>query len=303
MIRTLTVINYLGESLEIDLEHPEKSGFALTNMSQIGPDESDINIKEVATYDGGVFNSARLNVRNVTLTLRFVGADIETTRQKSYKYFPIMHLVKLVFHTDNRDSYICGYVEENNPDIFANKADKAGCKVSILCADPYFYSVEDLTTVFSGVVPMFEFPFENNDPIEPLIEMGNIVTKQYETVHYTGDIDTGVTIVIHALGTVGNVKIHNVTNRQTMELSSEKLEKLTGSGIVANDTITICSVRGQKSITLLRNGEVYNILNCLGRSINWFKISKGDNIFAYVADDGASNLQFKVISKVLYEGV
>lgn len=303
MIKTLTVINYLGESLEIDLEHPEKSGFALYDMDQIGPDESDVNIKEVATYDGGVFNSARFNVRNITLSLRFIGPDIETIRQKSYKYFPVTHLVKLVFHTDNRDSYICGYVEENNPDIFATKSDKAGCKISILCADPYFYSIEELTTVFSGIVSEFEFPFDNNHPIEPLIEMGNIVTKQYETVFYEGDIDTGVVIKMHALGTVGNVKIFNVTTRQKMEISKQRLIDLTGSGLSANDTITICTIRGQKSITLLRNGVEINILNALGKSIDWFTISKGDNIFAYTADEGASNLQFEVISKIIYEGV
>ena len=303
MIKSVIVTNYLGESLEIELARPEKSGFALISMDQIGPNESDINIKEVATYDGGKFNSARMNVRNITMQLRFIGNDIETIRQKTYKYFPVTHLIKLTFHSDNRSSYIYGYVEENEPTIFATKTDKAGCKISILCADPFFYSIDDLTTVFSGVIPLFEFPFENDSLEEPLLEMGNIVTKQYETIYYSGDIDTGVTIEIHSIGTVGTMKIYNISKRQVMEISKEKLEELTGSGIIANDTITICSIRGQKSISLLRNGITTNILNCLGKSIDWFTISKGDNIFAYTAEEGASNIQFKVISKVLYEGV
>lgn len=303
MIKSITVTNYLGESLELELAHPEKSGFAIFDMDQIGPDPSDVNIKEVATYDGGVFNSARLKARNVSLKLRFVGNDIETIRQKSYKYFPVKHLLKLTFHTDNRDSYICGYVEKNDSTIFANKKSSAGCNIDILCADPYFYSVDELTTVFSGVVPLFEFPFCNNDPVEPLIEMGNIVTKQYETVYYTGDMDTGVEITIHTLGTVGSLRIFNVTKRQTMEISREKLEAITGSGLVAKDTIVISSVRGNKYIKLLREGVEYNILNALGKSIEWFTISKGDNIFAYTAEEGASNVQFKVVSRIIYEGV
>ena len=88
-----------------------------------------------------------------------------------------------------------------------------------------------------------------------------------------------------------------------MEISSEKMEEITGSGIVTNDTITICTVRGKKSITLLRDGIKTNILNSLGKNIDWFQLSKGDNIFAYTAEEGASNLQFKVISNIVYEGV
>lgn len=303
MIREITVTNYLGESLNMILARPELSGFAVMDMDQIGPDESDINIKEVATYDGGKFNSARLKSREVTLKLRFVGDDIETIRQKSYKYFPVKQLVKLTFHSDNRDSYLCGYVEENDPTIFASKKSQAGCTIQIVCPDPYFYSVDEMITVFSGVVPLFEFPFDNNDPIEPIIEMGNIVTKQYETVYYEGDMDTGVVVKIHTLGTVGDLTIYNVSKRQTMSISQARLEELTGSGLVARDTIIISTIRGEKTIKLLRNGVETNILNCLGKSIDWFTISKGDNIFAYVASEGASNVQFEVTSRIIYEGV
>ena len=83
--------------------------------------------------------------------------------------------------------------------------------------------------------------------------MGNIVTKQYETVFYEGDIDTGVVIKIHALGTVGNVKIFNVTTRQKMEISKQRLTDLTGSGLSANDTITICTIRGQNVTMICAN--------------------------------------------------
>lgn len=298
MIKKITVTNHIGESLEMELTSPEKSGLAVLSVDGLGPGKADINITDIA--DGAVFNSARLNTRDITLKLRYIGINIEAIRQKTYKYFPMKKLVKLTVETDNRRAYVCGYVGKNEPDIFSKKS---GCSILITCPDPFYYSLDDLETVFSGVVPLFEFPFENNSLIEPLLEMGNIVTKQYEVVTYEGESEIGVTIIIHSLGTVGTIKIHNIDTRQSIEISEEKLKAITGSGIVANDTITICSLQGQKSITLLRNGVETNILNCLGRNIEWFKLRKGDNIFAYTAEEGASNLQFKVVSKIIYEGV
>lgn len=300
MIKTLTITNYLGESLLLELARPEKSGLAVLDIDGLGPADSDVNVKEIATSDGAVFNSSRLKTRDIKIKFRFIGTNIEEIRQKTYKYFPVKKFIKITVKTDGRNAYVCGYVEKNDPDIFSKKE---GCTITIVCPDPYFYSIDEMVTVFSGVIPLFEFPFENNSLEVPLLEMGNIVTKQYETVYYQGDSEIGVTIVIHALGTVGTVKIFNINTKQKMEISSEKLEEITGSGIVTNDTITICTVRGKKSITLLRDGIKTNILNSLGKNIDWFQLSKGDNIFAYTAEEGASNLQFKVISNIVYEGV
>lgn len=300
MIKSITVTNYLGESINIELARPEKSGFAILKIEGISGPKSDVNITEVVTTDGGLFNSARITSRDITMKIRYYGINIESIRQKSYKYFPSKRPVKLLFNTDNRTIYASGYVEENKVNIFEKNE---GCTITIVCPDPYFYEVKNTETVFSGVVPMFEFPFDNNSVTENLIEVGNIVTKQYETVFYKGDTEVGVTIVIHSLGTVGTLRIYNIDTRQVMEINKEKLETLTGNGIVKGDTITICTEKFNKSITLLRGGVKTNILNCLDKGTDWFTLNKGDNIFAYVADEGASNVQFKVINKVLYEGV
>jgi hypothetical protein len=78
---------------------------------------------------------------------------------------------------------------------------------------------------------------------------------------------------------------------------------MTGSGIVFGDDIIISTVRGQKYIKLLRNGEYTNILNCLDMDAEWFQLTKGDNIFAFTADSGSTNLQFRVENQTIYEGV
>ena len=44
-------------------------------------------------------------------------------------------------------------------------------------------------------------------------------------------------------------------------------------------------------------------LNCLDKNADWFQLAKGDNIFAYTAEYGSTNLQFKIENRIVYEGV
>ena len=88
-----------------------------------------------------------------------------------------------------------------------------------------------------------------------------------------------------------------------MKIYNSKIAALTGSGIIAGDDIIISTVRGNKYISLLREGIYTNILNALDKESDWFQLTKGDNIFAYTADEGAENLQFKIENRIIYEGV
>lgn len=304
MLKSVTVTNHLGESLELELEFPEKSGFFIQEISGLGPSKATINATEMATDDGALFNSARVSSRNIVLTLGFLDApNIETTRQLSYKYFPIKRQIHLMFKTDNRICGTNGYVESNEPNIFSSQETT---QISIICPDPYFYSEgkDGLNeTVFSGIEAAFEFPFSNESLTEDLIEFGIIRNQQEQNVFYSGDSEIGIFINIHAIGSASGLKIVNVGTRETMSISSEKLVTLTGSDITIGDEIIISTVKGKKYISLIRNGVTTNILNCLDRDSAWFQLSKGDNIFAYVTDSGSENLQFSIENQLVYEGV
>lgn len=301
MIKSITVTNYLGDSIELVLARPELSGFAIKSITGLGPGKANINTTELSTTDGGLYNSARLPARNIVISLEYLWLDsIEEIRQKSYKYFPIKKKVKLSFLTDNRQADIEGYVESNDPTIFSKNE---GSDISIVCPNPFFYSVEKDTTVFSGVDPMFEFPFGNESLVEGLLEMGSIRNSPDRVVVYNGDAETGMTISIQAIGEVENIAIYNIGTREVMRIDTDKLRTFTGSGIVAGDEIIICTVPGSKSITLRRNGVDSNILNCLDRDSDWLKLSKGDNVLAYTAEKGSNNLHFSIENNVVYEGI
>lgn len=304
MIKAITVTNYLGDSLVLNLARPEESGFVVKSVTGLGPGTANINTTEVSTNDGGLYNSSRLSTRNIVITLGFLWKDsIEDVRQKSYKYFPIKKKLTLLIETDNRQAEIEGYVETNDPNIFSKEE---GADISIICPNPFFYSSGvdgSNTTVFYGIDPMFEFPFGNESLYDALLEMGSIQNQHEKVITYNGDAEIGVTITIHAIGEASNITIYNTGTREIMKIDTEKLSALTGSGIIAGDDIVICTVKGNKSIKLLRSGKTTNILNCLDKNTDWFQLAKGDNIFAYTAQSGSSNLQFKIDNRVIYEGV
>lgn len=304
MIHSITVTNYLGDSIVLELARPEQSGFIVKSVEGLGPAKGNVNTIEVSTNDGGVFNSARLSIRNPVLDLVFLETNTETIediRHKSYKYFPVKKKVKLLIETDNRVSEIEGYVEHNEPAIFSNQE---GCQISIICPYPYFYSAgESNITIFSGIEPLFEFPFENESLVTDLLEMGEVQNSAEQVITYNGDAEIGVTIIIYAIGDASNVTIYNAGTREVMRIDTDKLAALTGDGIVAGDEITIKTTKGDKSITLLRDGVTTNILNCLDKNADWFQLVKGDNVFVYTAETGNSNLQFRIENRVIYEGV
>ena len=167
MIKKVIVTNYLGESIELELGAPEKSGLFIRNIDGLGPGKASINTTDIASDDGSIFNSARSEQRNIVLTLGFIQADgvtdsIETARQLTYKYFPKKKPLQFYILTDNRELSTFGYTESNEPEIFSQDETT---QISIICPDPMFYSAgENGThiTVFNGVDFKFEFPFENN---------------------------------------------------------------------------------------------------------------------------------------------
>ena len=176
MIKSVKVINYLGESIKLELGAPEKSGFLIRSITGLGAGKANINSTDLSTGDGSVYNSSRVLPRNIVFSLDFLEKPtIEDTRQRSYKYFPIKKHIRLIFETKNRICEITGHVETNEPNIFSKQENT---QVSIICPDPYFYSTEKTVTIFSGIEPLFEFPFENNSLTDNLLEFGGIIVNQ-----------------------------------------------------------------------------------------------------------------------------
>lgn len=499
MIKTVTVTNYLGESLTLELSNPFDIGINVRSIEGIGPPKGNVNYTEIASGDGGQFNSARASIRNITMQLGLMPVPtVEESRHRVYKYFPLDQQVTLRFETDKRLCEITGWVEECEPDIFS---DDETIDISIVCPDPYFYSVDSQLGAinFSGVVDEFEFPFENpigsgksvlsvspmslaasarsaqtvklsdilitgivdsdghfitsygsysvatiditdaqtvtvertgsmyytvniyifrgtkpaqnflqyvNDVVErwdgssktvypssyesngtnlylvfeveaslenakantdvtinidggtgggeggggevdpkpdpdpdpepepdpepgedngfpdppgdyPLypvevdqadttnqyIEFASLVYRQEENIPYDGDVPTGVVMKLHATGEVRNITIYNMDTRERIVIRTDRIKAITAHDFNTGDDIIITTTRGSKSIEYVHEGVSYNILNALEKDTDWFMLSKGDNVFAYICEYGTEDLQFRLEYPTLYWGI
>lgn len=303
MIKSVTITNYLGESVKIELsEGDPEHGMIIRNITGLGPPKANVNMTDLASMDGSIFNSARVEKRNITIQMLFTFAPtIEDSRQRTYKYFPIKRPLTFLIETDNRVVQTVGIIETNEPDIFSKDESN---QISLICDDPYFYSSSKNVTVFSGIESLFEFEFSNESLEEPLLEFGSIENEKERTIYYEGDAEVGITIRLHALGDAGDLTIYNTGTRDVMRISVEKINKITGTGgIIAGDDIIITTMRGNKKIQLLRNARYINILNALDKNSDWFQLTKGENTFAYSAEFGSEELQFTIENQVLFEGV
>lgn len=301
MIEAVTVTNPAGEQLRMVLADPDKSGLNITNITGIGPGEATINVNDIATTDGAVFNSARIGSRNIVFFIKFTWSPtIEDARHRSYKFFPIKRQIYMLFETTNRTIAISGYVESNEPAIFEREE---YAQISIVCPFPYFNSEYTQSALFYEVEQLFEFPFSNESLTEKLLIMGEYRGEFVINIPYYGDAPAGLLITAHANGPASNLMIYKIGTNEQIRIDSEKLIAITGSDIIAEDQIIISTEMGNKSIFLVRGGIYTNILNTLDRDVDWPVLTTGDNLFAYTASAGQGNIVLEISYRTLYEGV
>lgn len=275
--------NQYGEQLRLTCNE----SYDLLQVTGLTPPAATINVSTLATKDGGVFNSSRLNVRNMTLLIA-PGPSLERNRVELYRYIRSKQYVKLYLKTNLRDVWIDGYVETVEGDLFENPQ---RLQVSIICPDPYFKALDNSVTDFSNVNAAFTFAFS------PTAE-GQVVStlSQFSevNVHNDSDDETGVIIELQARGTVLEPTIYNQTTGEQFTIQYEMQE---------GDKIILNTRKGEKSLTLIHEGVQSNIINNMVRGGDWFKLKMGDNIFTYSCAHGASDLQLSIIVQPIFAGV
>lgn len=280
---TLIVENEQGEQLE--LTHNEN--YDVVEVIGLNPPTAAINTAIVAGYDGSRFNSSRVGQRNIVITLN-IRPHIETNRLALYKYFRVKRYIKIYYKNGRRDVYIEGYVESFENNIFTMLQQP---QISIICPNPFWKSVKETYVDFSNLSALFEFPFSiSSSGIE--FSRINKVTTAYINA---GDVAIGAIIKFYANSNqVLNPIFYNRTNSQYFGLNFDMYE---------GDIITINTLQGEKSVTLLRNGQMTNILSKRQSGSSWITFDPGVNEISYSADVGQTALNVTVSAVQKHEGV
>lgn len=279
---TLIVENEKGEQLELT----HSSAYDVIKIDGLNPPSATINVNDIAGLNGSIYNSSRINSRNIVIYLN-IKFPVEENRQLLYDYFRVGQKIKLRFKNKNRNVFIDGYVETFENDLFGMTQQP---QISVICPDPFFKESVSTTVDFSKVISLFEFPFA----IDENIEFSQIKSSVVETVK-AGDVEMGMIITLTAMSDqILNPKIYNRT-----------AQKFFGLGISMNqyDVITINTNIGKKSVTLMRSGKNTNIISKLAPNSAWLILTPGANEISYDADKGSENLALNLNFYRNYGGI
>lgn len=306
MIKTISVTNPDNETLVLELARPDKSGFVVGPVTGLGPVKASINTTRLATMDGDIYNSARAESRNIVIPLVFLeNPTIEDSRHLSYKYFPIKKNVKVKIETDSRVLETIGYVESNDPAIFAKDS---STQISIVCPDSYFEAAGGASggfvdSEFYSVTPLLEFPVENPSLTVPLIQLGEATVGQGLVVEYDGDVPSGLEIFVSVIGAFSGFSIYEVATGLGITLNQARLNAAISSTPEAGDSFYISTHKGKKRILYTRGSTTYDIINALDGVTSWFELERGSQLIAYSATSGSDNLRVRLRHRPRYEGV
>lgn len=281
---------YFVKTNTIDFSTNRK--FCIYKIDGLCPPSAALNFSTIANVDGKVYNSGRINERNIVLYVK-IYADVETNRNILYSHFPVGQKVRIFYRNDLHDVYIDGYVESFECDFFVNNEI---AQISIICNDPYFRSLEKQSVSMSIVNNMFEFPFSIavNESIV-ISDRNYYVTEKINP----GLVSTGIIVEFEAIGDgVLHPWLTNSTTHQTMKLSGRESVLNTGEKIIVNTN------KHNLSITkILVDGTSKNILNTMDTGFQWVQLAPGDNYITFGADAYPESLLVNVSFEKLLLGV
>ena len=270
MIKKIDITNGYGETLSLDLFQPELSGFAVREISGLGPVQATVSMADYASKPGGRFQGSRLGTREISFDLVFLDSlvSIEQVRHQSYRYFPIGEKIEMTFTTDEREVTTTGYVENNEPAIWDEEFE--GTTIDIVCESPYLAGKDLTIKTLSSVYSSFHFPFSSVEA-PPELLFGYI--KVGEDIEITNDDEQecGCIFDIVGLEDFSNPLIYNDYDG-------------TYIGVMINmdegDVLRINTKIGEKSIKLIRNNQEINVINYIKPGSTWFMLKRGNNKFS-----------------------
>ena len=272
------------------LELTQNSEYDVINIEGLNPVGATINTYKIGVSDGEHYNSSYVNMRNIVLYIvpKNKSNDIETNRLALYKYFRPKHKIRLYFQHDSRDVFIDGYVETVEISLYSQLEQ---FQISVICPQPYFLDISTAQGDFTQIENLFEFPFAIE---EEGIEFSRFGQIDDIYINNDGEVETGLIISLYAFGSASGIELY-LNDTQYFKLGDLSLE--------TGDILTINTNKGEKSVTLLRNGTEINCINYVSKGSTWFTLDIGENKISKIIGSGMESVNIDVSYYIKYIGV
>ena len=235
-------------------------GYIVGEITGLDPVKATVVETNFANLDGTEYQSSNRPSRNIVFSIEFdTGAadSVSTLRDRLYPFFISKQAVSLTFYReDGLTVTTSGRVESMEAPLFT---DEPKADISIICFDPDFI---DPTPVV-----MSEFSTDDTGTTD---------------IVYKGTSDVGMLFTINVAHPMTELTIYQTT-------PSGDVKSLDFAGdLVADDVLTISTVRGNKFVTLTRGGIDSSALYGVSPQSSWLTLEHGTNAMRVYATDGGS---------------
>lgn len=279
-----------NRSGELYLLDGQETRWQISRIKGLNPPKGQINMTTIVGLDGAVYNSSKLQTRNIVITVKITG-QVEQNRLDLYRAFRTKEWCRFFYKNGSVNVWIDGYVESVECDLFEQKET---AQISILCPSPYFKSVQEVIADISSRTALFKFPFsiDSDDPI-PFSTYESDATA---TVTNSTATPTGVIIEMDFVGAVTKIVVQNTDTGEHITLNYS---------FQADDHVVINTNPGEKSVKLIRNGVTTSIFSAVELGSVFFQLQAGANEFGYLANNGNANGNVYVLFRFYnqYRGV
>ena len=285
----LTITNE-ENGYSLDFNNPS-SPFIITEILGLDPPDATINIDEYAVLDGGVFNSAKANMRTMQIAFA-IDYDAAASRQIVYRVLQPGRKVRIDYSDQmGLKVYTEGYV--GKPEI-THFAMKQTCTVTIICPEAYWQSAQEIVTNFVEIEGMFHFEFSSTSAGQVIF--GEKIINDEFTINNYGNLPVGFVVEILLKGTATQIFVENLDTGKQLYLDYQTATTPPGEG----DVVRIDTRENRKDITV--NG-VSTFWAVDYNQTEWPVLEPGENTIKVTTNASGEGPEISLTHGMLYEGV
>lgn len=270
----------------VDINDNER--YVVLSAPGLNASSASIFMAKSPNKKGGKYNGSTLNERTLILNIKILG-DVEENRNALYEWTESEQYCKIHYKNGVKTVYCEGYVQECDADPFT---DNEIMTVAILCADPYWRSLSEISVEIAMVTGGFTFPFSIDSAGVPFSSL----TGRGEANIFNAGAETGIKIRIQCNGEVTNFAIYDMDNTARIFRINTTLS--------AGWFVEINTEGSPKTCKAIKpDGTTENLMKYIGGNPTWFTLKKGNNRFGYTADAGMAEVSMSVSFSNKYLGV
>lgn len=280
------------ESLEDCVILKFANPYILETLEGVSGLEKTIIASELAGVDGEAVHHIRTEPRYVKATAYVQGSTREDMYRNRLKLITALSNTSqagtLYYINDHITVMIKAYPQL--PGDFTERIKNYNkCSMKFYCPDPHWSATEQQAIQMSYDIldDAFSFPLTFEDTV---CFAENRTTA---TIEYGGSVPAPVTLTL--IGNVLSPVIRNETTGEQIEVADVELTE--------NDTLTINTKKGAKSVTLYKDGVTSSAFNLVTASSVFWQLQPGKNVISLTSLKGVTASTLIIAYANMYGGV